>query len=162
GIPFGPARTVIRRGEALAAAAQLGYPVVLKALGQLHKSDAGGVALGLRDEQELAAAFDDISARLDPESFSLEAAEDVASGFELLVGARRDPRFGPLVVVAAGGIQAELARDTAVTLAPIDAAAAEGLIRSLGSAPLLLGARGRQRLDVEAAARAVVVLSSFA
>ena len=162
GIPFGPARTVSSRGEALAAAAELGYPLVLKALGRLHKSDAGGVALGLRDEQELAAAFDDISARLDPESFSLEAAEDVASGFELLVGARRDPRFGPLVVVAAGGIQAELARDTAVALAPIDAAAAEALIRSLGSAPLLLGARGRRRLDVEAATRAVVALSSFA
>jgi acyl-CoA synthetase (NDP forming) len=162
GIPFGPARTVSSRDEARAAAAELGYPVVLKALGLLHKSDAGGVALGLRDEQALAAAFDDISARLDPESFSLEAEEDVAAGFELLVGARRDPRFGPLVVVAAGGIQAELARDTAVALAPIDAAVAEALIRSLGSAPLLLGARGRPRLDVEAATRAVVALSSFA
>jgi acyl-CoA synthetase (NDP forming) len=162
GIPFGPARTVGNRDDALAAAAELGYPVVLKALGTLHKSDAGGIALGLRDDQELTAAFDNISARLDPESFSLEAAEDVATGFELLVGARRDPRFGPLVAVAAGGIHAEALRDTAVALAPIDAAAAEALIRSLGSAPLLLGARGRQRLDVEAATRAVAALSSFA
>jgi hypothetical protein len=150
------------RDEALAAAAGLGYPVVLKALGLLHKSDGGGIALGLRDEQALAAAFDDMKVRLDSESFSLEAAEDVAAGFELLVGARRDPRFGPLVVVAAGGIQAELARDVAVALAPIDAAAAETLVRSLVSAPLLLGARGRRRLDVEAATRAVVALSRFA
>jgi acyl-CoA synthetase (NDP forming) len=162
GIPFGPARTVRSRDEALAAAAGLGYPVVLKALGLLHKSDGGGIALGLRDEQALAAAFDDMKVRLDSESFSLEAAEDVAAGFELLVGARRDPRFGPLVVVAAGGIQAELARDVAVALAPIDAAAAETLVRSLVSAPLLLGARGRRRLDVEAATRAVVALSRFA
>ncbi len=162
GIPFGAARTVGSRDEAVAAAAGLGYPVVLKAIGLLHKSDAGGVALGLRDEHALAAAFDDISARLDPESFSVEAAEDVAAGFELLVGARRDPRFGPLVVVAAGGIQAELARDTTVALAPVDAAAADELIRSLDSAPLLLGARGRPTLDIGAAARAVVALSSFA
>jgi acyl-CoA synthetase (NDP forming) len=162
GVPFCEARTVESREEALAAAADSGYPVVLKALGLLHKSDGGGVALDLRDEQALAAAFDDMAARLDPESFSLEAAEDVAGGFELLVGARRDPRFGPLVVVAAGGIQAELARDTAVALAPIDVAAAEAVVRSLDSAPLLLGARGRPELDVGAAARAVAALSNFA
>ncbi len=66
------------------------------------------------------------------------------------------------MVVAAGGIQAELARDTAVALAPIDVEAAEALVRSLDSAPLLLGARGRPTLDVGAAARAVVDLSSFA
>ena len=139
GIPFGPARTVRSRDEALAAAAELGYPVVLKALGLLHKSDAGGIALGLRDEQALAAAFDDLPPGSLRSRSRVEAAEDVAAGFELLVGARRDPRFGPLVVVAAGGIQAELARDVAVALAPVDVAAAETLVRSLGSAPLLLG-----------------------
>ena len=162
GIPFGAARTVGSRDEALAAAGELGYPVVLKALGLLHKSDAGGVALGLRDERELAEAFGDLSARLAPESLSVEAAADVAAGFELLVGVRRDPRFGPLVVVAAGGIQAELARDVAVALAPIDVTTAEQLVGSLDSAPLLLGARGRPRLDIGAAARAVAALSSFA
>jgi hypothetical protein len=153
---------VSSRAEALAAAAELGYPVVLKALGLLHKSDAGGVALGLRDEQALGAAFDDISARLDPDSFSLEAAEDVAAGFELLVGARRDPRFGPLVVVAAGGIHAEALRDTAVALAPVEEAGAEELVRSLSSAPLLTGARGQPPLDMDAAARAIAALSRFA
>jgi hypothetical protein len=101
-------------------------------------------------------------ARLDLESFSVEAAEDVAAGFELLVGARRDPRFGPLVAVAAGGIHAEALRDVAVALAPVDEETAEQLIRSLGSAPLLLGARGRPALDVAAAARAVAALSDFA
>ncbi len=105
--------------------------------------------LGLRDGQELGAAFDELAARLAPESWSVEAAEDVAAGFELLVGCRRDPRFGPLVVVAAGGIQAEALRDTAVALAPVDETAAETLVRSLVSAPLLLGARGRPRLDVD-------------
>jgi acyl-CoA synthetase (NDP forming) len=162
GVSFGAARTVGSRDEALAAAGELGYPVVLKALGILHKSDAGGVALGLRDERELAEAFDDLAARLASERFSLEVAEDVVAGFELLAGVRRDPRFGPLVVVAAGGIHAEALRDTAVALAPVDEAAAEELVRSLASAPLLSGARGRPPLDVAAAARAVAALSHFA
>ena len=162
GIPFGAARTVLGRDEALAAAIEVGYPVVVKALGRLHKSDAGGVVLGLRDEQALAAALDDLVARLAPESFSIEAAEDASAGFELLVGARRDPRFGPLVVVGAGGIHAEVLRDTAVALAPVDEAQAEELVRSLAAAPLLTGARGRPALDVAAAAQAVAALSRFA
>jgi acyl-CoA synthetase (NDP forming) len=163
GVPFGAARTVGGRAEALAAASEIGYPVVLKALlGLLHKSDAGGVALGLSDEHELEKALDDLIARLSPESFSVEAAEDVASGFELLVGARRDPRFGPLIVVAAGGIHAEALSDTAVALAPVDESVAEELVRSLASAPLLTGSRGRPPLDVAAAAQAVAAVSRFA
>jgi acyl-CoA synthetase (NDP forming) len=162
GVPFGAARTARDRQEALAAAEELGYPVVLKALGILHKSDAGGVVVGLSDEKELAAAHDDLTARLASESFSVEAEEDVGAGFELLTGARRDPRFGPLVVVGAGGIHAETLRDTAAGLAPVDEAAAEELIRSLAAAPLLTGARGRPALDIVAAARAVSALSRFA
>jgi acetate---CoA ligase (ADP-forming) len=162
GVPFGEARTVAGREDALAAAAELGYPVVLKALGLLHKSDVGGVVVGLRDERELAAAFDDLSARLAPESFSVETVEDVTAGFELLVGARRDVRFGPVVAVAAGGLHAETLRDVTVALAPLDEADAERLVRSLVSAPLLTGARGRPPLDVAAAAQAVAALSRFA
>jgi acyl-CoA synthetase (NDP forming) len=95
-------------------------------------------------------------------AYSVEASEDTASGFELLVGARQDPRFGPVVVVGAGGIYAEMLRDTAVALAPIDAAAAGTLLRSLACAPLLEGARGRPPLDLAAAAEAVAALSRFA
>jgi acetate---CoA ligase (ADP-forming) len=162
GVSFGAARIVSGRDEALAAATELGYPVVLKALGRLHKSEEGGVVLGLRDESCLAAAIDDLAARLAPESFSVEAAEDLSAGFELLAGARRDPRFGPLVVVAAGGIYAEALRDTGVALAPVDEEAAEELIRSLAAAPLMAGARGRPPLDVEAAAGSVAAVSRFA
>jgi acyl-CoA synthetase (NDP forming) len=106
--------------------------------------------------------LDDLAVRLRPESFSVEAAEDVAGGFELLAGARRDPRFGPLVLVAAGGIHTEVLRDTAVALAPVDEAGAEELIRSLAATPLLTGTRGRPPLDIAAASRAVAALSRFA
>lgn len=158
GVPFGPADEVATGEEAVRAADALGYPVVVKALGSLHKSDDGGVVTGLQDAGAVAAAI----ASLDAERFSVEAQEDVASGWELLVGARWDPRFGPVVVVGAGGVHAELFRDTATALAPIGEDAAQALIRLLGCAPLLDGARGRPRLDVPAAAAAVAVFSQFA
>jgi acetate---CoA ligase (ADP-forming) len=158
GVPFGAARTVSDGDAAATAAAELGYPVVLKALSSLHKSDGGGVVLGLRDEAALREA---VAGRSAP-SYSVEVAEDTAAGVELLVGARWDPRFGPVVVVGAGGVYTELLADTAVALAPIDEAGAEQLLRSLRCAPLLDGARGAEALDVAAAARAIAALSLFA
>ncbi len=132
--------------------------MVLKALGALHKSDAGGVVLGLKNADELSSAVEQLAAG----AYSVEVAENTAAGLELLVGARRDPRFGPVVVVGAGGAYAELFRDTVVALAPVDEPGAEVLLRSLACAPLLSGARGRPPLDVAAAASAVAALSRFA
>jgi acetate---CoA ligase (ADP-forming) len=158
GVSFGAARTVSTRDEAAAAAAALGYPVVLKALGALHKSDGGGVVVGLASEAALVDAVD----RLGAAEYSVETLEDTSTGLELLVGARWDPRFGAVVVVGAGGVNTELFRDTASALAPIDADAAEALVHRLACAPLLTGARGRAPLDVRAAAEAVAALSRFA
>ena len=162
GIPFAGARIARRRDEALAAAAGLGYPVVVKALGSVHKSDEGGVVVGLLDERGLEAALSDLEERLAPPAYSVEAQEDTAAGFELLVGARRDARFGPVVVVGAGGIHAELLRDTAVALAPLGVGGAESLLRALAAAPFLIGWRDQPPLDLAAAAEAVAALSQFA
>ena len=81
---------------------------------------------------------------------------------ELIVGAKRDPRFGPVLLVGAGGLYAEVVRDVAVALAPVSEAAAEALLRSLRIAPLLDGTRGREAVDVRAGARAAAVLSRVA
>jgi acyl-CoA synthetase (NDP forming) len=162
GIDFAEARTVRTRYEAVGAADELGYPVVLKALGVLHKSDAGGVALGLRDGRAVALAADDLTDRLAPPELSVERAEDTAAGLELIVGARRDLRFGPIVLVGAGGVLTEVLQDVAVALAPVDEHEALALVRSLRCAPVLAGTRGRPPLDAAAAARAVAALSRFA
>ena len=161
GVPVVPA-AIVDGPDVIAAAARLGYPVALKALGELHKSDGGGVALGLGDERALRAALAAMTARLAPRAFSVECMAATAAGVELIAGVRRDPHFGPLLLVGAGGIHAELLGDKAVALAPVDAAGAELLLRSLRIAPLLLGARGRPALDLQAAARAVAALSLVA
>jgi acyl-CoA synthetase (NDP forming) len=143
------------------AASELGYPVVVKALGPLHKSDAGGVALGIEDEQELDAVLARM-ATLSAEGYSVERMARVEGGAELIVGCRRDLRFGPIVLAGLGGIYTELLDDTAVALAPVDTAQAEELIRSLRGAPMLTGARGRLPLDVAAAAEVLAALSRLA
>ncbi len=162
GVPFGAARSAHTREDVLAAAAQVGYPVVLKALGLLHKSDAGGVSVGLADADALAAAWLEMDGRLSPPEYSVEAMAPLADGIELIVGARRDPRFGPVALVGLGGVYAELLGDVGVALAPLDRAEAVRLLESLRGAALLKGARGRAAVDVGAAANAAVALSQLA
>ena len=162
GIRFAGARRARDVAEALAAAEEVGYPVVLKALGRLHKSEGGGVAIGLAGPDALRESFAAMEATLAPPEYSVERTAPVAEGVELIVGARRDPRFGPVALVGTGGIFAEVLADVRVALAPLDVDGAVELIGSLRSAPLLAGARGRPALDVQAAARVAAALSRVA
>jgi succinyl-CoA synthetase beta subunit len=147
---------------ARAAAAELGLPVALKALGAWHKSDAGGVRLGIANMRELEAAFNEMTSRLHPFAFSVEQVAPTRDGIELLMGVRRDRSFGPVLVIGLGGVHAEMLRDTVVALAPIGTALADRMIRSLRGASLLLGARGGHPLDIAAAAQAAARLSELA
>jgi acyl-CoA synthetase (NDP forming) len=162
GIPFVDAHQVSALADAKTAASGLGFPVALKALGSSHKSDRGGVELGIGSEEALEAVFMNMTSRLKPTAFSVERMASSTDGVELIIGVRRDPSFGPVVVVGMGGVYAEVLQDVAVALAPLTPVVAEELIRSLRGAPLLLGARGRPALDVAAAARAAVSLSQLA
>jgi acyl-CoA synthetase (NDP forming) len=161
GIPLVEARRVVSLDEARIASDEIGYPVVLKAIGSLHKSDAGGVRLGIVGPVDLEAAFVAMAARLSASIFSVERMAPAEGGVELLVGVRRDHSFGPVVVIGLGGLYAELMRDTAMALAPVTHELAERMIASLRAAPLLLGTRGRTPLDVAAAARSAVLLSEL-
>ena len=162
GIPFAPARRVTSLAEAQSAAVELGFPIVLKALSASHKSDAGGVRLGIAGESELEAAFIDMAARLNAGVFSVERMIDKTDAVELLLGVRRDPSFGPVVVIGIGGLYTEVLQDVAVALAPLKPDMAGRLVRSLHAAPLLLGSRGRPPLDIAAAARVAADLSQLA
>ena len=161
GVEFAEARRAVTGDEAISLAGQLGYPVVLKALGQLHKSDAGGVAVGLADASALEEQLSKMATLQAPE-YSVERTAPVEEGVELIVGTRRDPRFGPVTLVGMGGLYTEVVSDVAVALAPVEDDEAARLIRSLRAAPLLEGVRGRPPLDVQAAARATAALSRVA
>lgn len=162
GLSFPAAREIHDETELLAAAEEFTGPYVLKALHLLHKSDAGGVVLGLAGPDELLAAFREMHARLGASSYSVEAMADLTDGIELIVGVNRDPRFGPVAMVGLGGVLAEALHDVAFTLAPVPAERAVSLLRGLRTAALLDGVRGKPPVDVEAAAKAVEAITAFA
>ncbi len=120
------------------------------------------MVLGIDGPDALAVAWNDLDTRLRPDACSVERQADTSGGVELIVGARWDPRFGPVALVGMGGVLAELVPDVAVALGPLDAAAAELLIRRLRTAPLLTGYRGRPAVDVPAAASTLARLSAWA
>ncbi|HEU4423197.1 MAG TPA: acetate--CoA ligase family protein [Pilimelia sp.] len=162
GLPFVAAAEVTSLHDLLAAAGQMRYPLVLKALGEEHKSDLGGVVLDIPDAATLTAVWHDLRDRLRPPSCSVEEMAETSGAVELIIGVRRDARFGPVVMAGMGGVYTEVLRDVRCALAPVDHATARDLLLSLRGAPLLTGVRGRRPVDVDAAAGVVVTLSRVA
>ncbi len=160
GIATGEARRAVTRDAAVAAAAGLGWPVVLKTdEGASHKSDVGGVRLGLADADALAAAYDEIAGRLGP---GVLVCATVPAGVELSLGLADDPLLGPLVVLGSGGVLVEVLADRAVALPPLDEVRALGLVDRLRARPVLDGVRGRPAADLGAVTRAVVSMGILA
>jgi acyl-CoA synthetase (NDP forming) len=162
GVPFAAAAEVATKDELLSAVSGLRFPLVLKALGDEHKSDRGGVILGIPDRDALLASWDDLQERLSPPTCSIEEMADLTHAVELLVGVRRDPRFGPIVLVGLGGVFAEILRDVRCALGPVTPAGARELLLSLRGAALLTGARGRPPVDLDSVADVVARLSAVA
>jgi acetate---CoA ligase (ADP-forming) len=146
GIPFAPS-VVVPPEEATEAAEGLGYPLVAKAVapGLLHKSDVGGVILGLQSSAQVESAVSTLRERLRRagiELGSVQLQREVKDGIEALVGVVTDPTFGPLVVCGLGGVQVELLRDASFRLPPITDQDAAEMIDRLRLKPLLDGYRG--------------------
>jgi acyl-CoA synthetase (NDP forming) len=161
GIRTARARAAETAGAALAAAAEIGYPVVLKTAepGVAHKSDAGGVVLGIRDAAELETGYAALAARLGPRVLVCETA---GPGTELSLGILADPGLGPLVVAGAGGVLVEHLADRAVALPPVDPPRARRMLSRLRVASLLTGFRGRPPADLGAIAEAITAVSAIA
>jgi acyl-CoA synthetase (NDP forming) len=152
-----------------AAAAYLSFPLVLKVESPdiAHKTEAGVVALNLRSIPEVAAAYERVMANA--RAFAPHAAINgvllqpmVPAGIEVVVGARVDPLLGPLVVAGFGGVLVELLRDSAIELAPINAAEGAAMLRRLKGAPLFDGFRGAPALNLARLAETLVRVSEFA
>jgi acetate---CoA ligase (ADP-forming) len=167
GIQSAPEATVGSADEAAAAAARIGFPVVLKAVSAAvpHKSDAGLVFLNLADEaamREAAALAADRCARLNASLEGLLVAKQIAGGVEMVIGIHRDPEVGHVVMAGAGGVLLELVQDVAFGPPGLDLARAHAMISQLRVAKLLAGYRGAPACDVDALARALVNLGALA
>jgi acetate---CoA ligase (ADP-forming) len=132
-----------------------------------HKTEIGGVKLGIRTQDELRAAVAEVleNARAKAPAARIEGAlvgEMVTEGFELIAGALNDAVFGPVVIVGAGGIYAEALRDKTCRIAPFDEDTAREMLNELRCSTILRGARGKPPLDTNALARALAALSRFA
>jgi len=159
GIPVVAFRTAGCLDDALSAANEVGYRVALKTQGALHKTEVGGVVLDLIDDDALRAAYGSMSAALGPR-VSVDAM--ARPGVELSVGFVHDDAFGPLLVVAAGGVTVELLGDRAVACTPVSQAGARRLLESLRIAPLLSGWRGAPPVDIDALTTVIAGFSQLA
>ena len=162
GIPFPQGALATTSAEAAAIAAKIGYPVAIKAqsVELAHKSDVGGVIVGLGDEAALKEGWATLADRVKRSRPSL-ALDGVlieamaAPGVELIIGGRNDPHWGPVVVVGFGGLQAEIIKDSRLLATDMDESEILAELERLKSAVLLEGFRGSPRLDVEAVVRIV-------
>ncbi|MFT4069769.1 acetate--CoA ligase family protein [Paraburkholderia sp.] len=155
--------------EARAFARATGFPLVVKVQSPdiPHKTEAGAVRVGIRDEAMLSSAFDEIvanarrhvpGARID----GVLVQEEIRDAVEMIVGIDNDPSFGPAIMCGLGGIYAEVLKDVAWRLAPVTHGQAREMIRELRAFAMLDGARGKPRCDVDALADAIVAMSTMA
>jgi acetyltransferase len=155
--------------QAANIAQQLGYPVVLKIWSPdiLHKSDVGGVKVGLKSEQEVKDAFDLMMYRIPkkkPEAniLGVLVQEMVrTSGKEVIIGMHRDPRFGPLMMFGMGGIMVEVLKDVAFYLAPLTAEDAKQMLVNTKTYHILKGVRGQEGVDIDAIAEGLQRVSQL-
>lgn len=163
GLPVSPSEIADSMDAVMEVVEELGYPVVLKTAmpGIHHKSDQDGVKLGLTNRQAVVEAYSDLANRLGPRVVVSPMAAG-ANAVEMALGVIDDPQFGPLVMIAAGGIFMELLGDRRLLLPPFGRAEAMAAIDSLRIRPMLDGARGRPKADVEGLADAAARLSVLA
>jgi acyl-CoA synthetase (NDP forming) len=161
GIPTAAHRRAGSLEDAVEAAASVGYPIALKTAGEgiAHKSEADGVRLGLADPEGVRIAYEDLSSRLGDE---VTVAAMAPPGIEVALGVVHDATFGPMVLVAAGGVLVELVGDRRLAIPPVDERRAQRLLDALRMRPILDGIRGAPPADVGALTSAIVRLSVLA
>ena len=158
GIPMVPELVSTSKDELAAFAEKVGYPVVAKVVGPVHKSDVGGVALNIRNKEVLCAEFDRMMQIPDATAVMVQK---MIKGTELFIGAKYEERFGHVVLCGLGGIFVEVLRDVSSGLAPLSYAEAYSMIHSLRAYKILKGTRGQQGINERKYAEIIVRLSTL-
>lgn len=149
GVKFARSQTVKNERELKEAVKKLGFPLALKIVSEkiVHKTEAGGVKLGLRSEKEALKAFKELKKL---EGFKAVEAQEMAEGTELIVGGKTDPQFGPVVLFGLGGIFVEILKDVSLRICPLTRQDAREMIKEIKGYKILKGARGREPVDLKA------------
>ncbi len=168
GIPVVTTRLATSREEAVRIAEEIGLPAVLKVLSPdvTHKSDVGGVKVGLETADQVSSAYDSImsSTRAAAPTASIEgvSVQSMAEpGVEVIVGATRDPQFGHVVMFGLGGVLVEMLRDVSMRLVPVEQRDARAMIREIKGLPLLQGYRQYPPCDLDSLEEVILGLSRF-
>ena len=155
--------------NALRAGQDIGYPVVLKLCGAslTHKTELGGVVLGVSSPEDLERHYEELLANADRQGLGNDidgvlVARQMSGGVEMILGIQRDPAFGPLVMVGLGGVFAEVFKDVSFRAAPVSHDEALRMIDELGGRSLLDGVRGAKPCDVTALAHAIANIANLA
>lgn len=158
GIPVVPEKVSDDKDTLLAFASEVGYPVVAKVVGPLHKSDVGGVALNIRSKEHLSL---EISRMMNIEDAKAVMVQKMIKGTELFIGAKYEPRFGHVVLCGLGGIFVEVLKDVSSGLAPLSMSEARSMIHSLRGYKILQGTRGQQGINEHRYQEIIVRLSTL-
>ncbi len=163
GIPTTKVRVAENENDAVKAANEIGYPVVLKIVSPdvVHKSDVGGVKVNLRSEEEVRNAYRSIISSVrenvpNARIVGVLVQEFAPPGLELIIGLIRDPQFGPTVMFGLGGIFVEVYRDVSFRVAPLTEEDADSMIKEIKAYKLLTGFRGMEPVDLESLKDALV------
>ncbi len=157
-IPVVPEKVSANRDELVAAAREMGYPIVVKVVGPVHKSDVGGVTLNVKDDAQLEAEFDRMMQIPDATAVMIQK---MISGTELFIGAKYENNFGHNVLCGLGGIFVEVLKDVQFGLAPLSQPEAERMVRSLKGYKIIQGTRGKKGLNEELYVKIIMRLSTM-
>ena len=168
GIPVALAVLARDAKEAAKAADKMGFPIVLKIVSPnvTHKSDVGGVRLGLASSAEVKAAFDEIvsavkAAQPDARIEGVAVQKMAPAGTEVIVGMSKDPQFGPVMMFGLGGILVEVLKDVAFRIVPLEPKDARQMVREIKGFPVLEGVRGQAPADIAALEDLILKVSEF-
>jgi acyl-CoA synthetase (NDP forming) len=159
-----PYKLAASEDEAAAAAKRIGYPVALKIVSEeiSHKSDIGGVKVKIRDEAALRLAYKEIMDNVKGHKVDGILVQKMArKGIELIIGGKKDPQFGHMIVLGLGGIYVEIFRDVTARICPVTDDDVKEMVEELKSHPLLEGARGAKPIDMKALRGMVLGVCKF-
>ena len=169
GMPVVDTRLARTKREAVSISKQMGFPVVLKISSPdvIHKSDAGGVKLGLANATQVGKAYSEIVSSIkqaypEAEIHGLSVQRMAGPGVEVIIGMSKDPQFGPVLMFGLGGILVEVLKDVSFRIVPVSERDARDMIREIKGYPILEGYRGQKPVSIAALEKLIVRVSQFA